>query len=337
MKYLGTVLFTILIGCGKEESKSSASDVKVTSLDQIHGTWALESASLKNSPGESSTINGSQKYAFRKNGTFFRYAKAFTLSFAGESVIDKCTGASSGNIEIEGDQAILSNIATGYIGGNCGEGEPANTIKKNEDTSFSVVLSGDYLDVSSDFTFVDEKGVSKKDSAVSRFKKEAEAEWDGGGLDPAYTGEWTLKKALDTYLCTPKPAPEAGDKPALRMLAEPTFSGEFTISGSLVLKVSDSTYEAKQTNFSIEGGEECTGTENGKVTGTEFTFETKPESSSDECASQAPKTKGTVEYVYRDIVLGDAMINLLYDSVPDETCTEGKIESQLIMIHQKSK
>ncbi len=296
----------------------------MTDPSQLTSAWTTKSLSIQNSANQAVAYSGNDTLIFRQNGTFFKSSVASSISVAGTDISKNCTAYSSGNWTLSNGSIALTSAYIGVISGSC-DSNGAVSIVPVSDVSYSAILVNGQLNFTYPFTYKDSSGNSQNGSMVVTYTQGAAETWDGTGIDPRFTGSFTVKSFYANYICTNSQANN-----------DQSASGTVGFSGTVTNVVTGTSYTYTENNYIVGTQPACTGTSQGTLS--VKPLEVDPSDSSDSTAciegifSNAVPT-GDVNLLNRDIATNsNQWVNFEDVKIPDSNCQGGMSETQTIMI-----
>lgn len=316
----------VCINCSKKSDNSdSDADLGTPVIDaaKLYGMWVFESVTLQDNKDQAIVVSGENKRIYRADGSYFSEIQAQTLSVSGNTQMDSCTRYNSSKFSVSNGSATMTDIISAYVEGVCSRDDESPTVIDSPDEAgIKLYINGDKLNQSTEFTYKDKSGNSKKDQIVMTFKKTAEETWDGTGIDPRFDGSWTVTKMYLRSKCL------VGEDAA-----------EIAISGTQIMSVNGSEIEIENKNFALDTAEKCTGTIKASLSVTNLNAEIEYDEStaSNNCIKPSPEKPGYAELIDKDILTpSNKWISVKSFKYTDEDCGDDVRQVKSLMIAEKS-
>lgn len=318
------VCLMLAAGCGKSSGGGGGSSTlgsAVTSNADILGTWDLTGFSIQDYPQEQIALSGRASIRFRADGATVNEFKAYSSSFGGEMLYERCTGYESGKFSVANGVIIRSDIISAGVSGNCYDVRSPPSAIDLDDMAMKAFINGTTLTLTNDTTIL-QQGVSKKITILRTLTKRSDETWDGSGIDPALSGTYKLANLYIDYACKS----DDSDR----------FKGALSLGGSLTLKITGNTYTETQTNFKMGALDACTAVTNGSIQPGSLTTQWSQSDSSHDCAKKSSDPNDVVHFDREVIGLpSQEYVSMASKSYPDETCENGYAHSIEISVFER--
>ena len=321
---VGVVTVSVVsVSCGKSGGGSDSSSLgsAVNSNTEILGTWDLTGFSIQDYPQEQIVFSGRASIRFRADGVTLNEFKAYSSSFGGEMLYDRCTGYESGKFSAANGVIIRTDIVSAGVSGNCYDVKSPPSAMTLDDMAMKAFVNGTTLTLTTETTIL-AQGVSKKITILRTLTKRSDETWDGSGIDTAISGTYKMANMYLDYACKS----DDSDR----------FKGALSLGGSLTLKITGNTYTETQSNFKIGALDPCTAVTNGTIEAGALATKWTQTNSSHECGTNTPDPTEVVHFERELMGLPSGeYISMTYESYPNEDCEKGYAHSIQIGVFER--